>query len=196
MGTMSKSLASVGGFVAADRSLVDVVAHSARALIFSAALPPAGAAAALTALQIIRVRTAAAGAALGQRAVSPRRPAASRVRHHEQRHSRDPDSRRRPGEDDRVRRTAPQRRRVGVPRNPTNGAEPPEPRTRPRDGNARPHQSRPGAASHRRGCSVCRHPSCLAIGTGPLSGSLFGGTIASQESALRRAAARLTSAPA
>jgi 8-amino-7-oxononanoate synthase len=53
MGTMSKSLASVGGFVAADRCIVDAVAHSARALIFSAALPPAGAAAALTALQII-----------------------------------------------------------------------------------------------------------------------------------------------
>jgi 7-keto-8-aminopelargonate synthetase-like enzyme len=46
VGTMSKSLASVGGFVAADRNLVDAVAHSARALIFSAALPPAGAAAA------------------------------------------------------------------------------------------------------------------------------------------------------
>jgi 7-keto-8-aminopelargonate synthetase-like enzyme len=53
MGTMSKSLASVGGFMAADRALVDAVAHSARALIFSAALPPAGAAAALTALEIL-----------------------------------------------------------------------------------------------------------------------------------------------
>jgi 7-keto-8-aminopelargonate synthetase-like enzyme len=53
MGTMSKSLASVGGFMAADRALVDAVAHSARSLIFSAALPPAGAAAALTALEIL-----------------------------------------------------------------------------------------------------------------------------------------------
>jgi 8-amino-7-oxononanoate synthase len=53
MGTMSKSLASVGGFVAADRALVDAVAHSARSLIFSAALPPAGAAAALAALEIL-----------------------------------------------------------------------------------------------------------------------------------------------
>jgi 8-amino-7-oxononanoate synthase len=54
VGTMSKSLASVGGFVAADRNLVDVVAHSARALIFSAALPPAGAAAALASLEILQ----------------------------------------------------------------------------------------------------------------------------------------------
>jgi 8-amino-7-oxononanoate synthase len=53
MGTMSKSLASVGGFVAGDRNLVDAIAHSARSLIFSAALPPAGAAAALAALEII-----------------------------------------------------------------------------------------------------------------------------------------------
>jgi 8-amino-7-oxononanoate synthase len=53
MGTMSKSLASVGGFVAGDRSLVDAIAHSARALIFSAALPPAGVAAALKALEIV-----------------------------------------------------------------------------------------------------------------------------------------------
>lgn len=54
VGTMSKSLASVGGFVAADQNLIDAVAHSARALIFSAALPPAGAAAALASLEILQ----------------------------------------------------------------------------------------------------------------------------------------------
>lgn len=53
MGTMSKSLASVGGFVAADKQLVDVVRHQARSLIFSAALPAAGVAAASTALEIL-----------------------------------------------------------------------------------------------------------------------------------------------
>jgi 8-amino-7-oxononanoate synthase len=53
MGTMSKSLASVGGFVVADQLLIDVVAHNARSLIFSAALPPANAAAALAALEIL-----------------------------------------------------------------------------------------------------------------------------------------------
>lgn len=53
MGTMSKSLASVGGFVAADRSLIDAIAHSARSLIFSAALPPASSAAALASLEIL-----------------------------------------------------------------------------------------------------------------------------------------------
>jgi 8-amino-7-oxononanoate synthase len=53
MGTMSKSLASVGGFVAGDQRIVDTIAHSARALIFSAALPPAGVAAALKSLDIM-----------------------------------------------------------------------------------------------------------------------------------------------
>lgn len=58
VGTMSKSLSSVGGFVAADVGLIDVIRHSARALIFSAALPPANAAAALTALQILEAEPA------------------------------------------------------------------------------------------------------------------------------------------
>lgn len=53
MGTMSKSLASVGGFVAGDQNIVDTIAHSARSLIFSAALPPAGVAAALKSLDIL-----------------------------------------------------------------------------------------------------------------------------------------------
>jgi 8-amino-7-oxononanoate synthase len=53
MGTMSKSLASVGGFVAGDRCLVDAISHSARSLIFSAALPPASVAAATTSLEIL-----------------------------------------------------------------------------------------------------------------------------------------------
>lgn len=54
MGTMSKSLASVGGFVAADARLVEVIRHRARALIFSAAVPPASVAAALESLRILQ----------------------------------------------------------------------------------------------------------------------------------------------
>jgi 8-amino-7-oxononanoate synthase len=53
-GTMSKSLGSVGGFVAGGAALTDVIRHNARSLIFSAALPPANAAAAATALTIAR----------------------------------------------------------------------------------------------------------------------------------------------
>jgi len=53
MGTMSKSLASIGGFIVGNQALLDVVRHNARSLIFSAAAPPASVAAAGRALQII-----------------------------------------------------------------------------------------------------------------------------------------------
>ena len=54
MGTFSKSLASLGGFLVADEEIVDYVRHHARAFIFSAAITPANAAAAKKALEIIR----------------------------------------------------------------------------------------------------------------------------------------------
>ncbi len=53
MGTFSKSLATVGGYVAGDGDIVDYIRHHARAEIFSAALPPASAAAALRALELV-----------------------------------------------------------------------------------------------------------------------------------------------
>ncbi len=53
MGTYSKSLATVGGFLAASEEVVHFLKHSARPLIFSASLPPGSAAAALAALDII-----------------------------------------------------------------------------------------------------------------------------------------------
>ena len=53
MGTFSKSFASVGGFVAGDRKIIDTLKHIARSHIFSASLPPAAVAAVLTALKII-----------------------------------------------------------------------------------------------------------------------------------------------
>lgn len=53
-GTFSKSLASVGGFVAGSAELIEYISHSARSYIFSASLPPASTAAALTAIRIIR----------------------------------------------------------------------------------------------------------------------------------------------
>jgi len=53
MGTFSKSLATVGGFVAGDRQVVDYIKHHARSLIFSAAPPPASVASVIKALEII-----------------------------------------------------------------------------------------------------------------------------------------------
>src|ERR1700744_1587961 len=53
MGTFSKSLASLGGFIAADASTIDYLKHRARSLIFSASMPPAAVASVLAALDII-----------------------------------------------------------------------------------------------------------------------------------------------
>jgi 8-amino-7-oxononanoate synthase len=53
MGTYSKSLAAVGGFVAGDRTTIDYIRHTARSLMFSASLPPASVAAASRALDLI-----------------------------------------------------------------------------------------------------------------------------------------------
>ncbi|GAB4314281.1 MAG: pyridoxal phosphate-dependent aminotransferase family protein [Candidatus Sumerlaeia bacterium] len=52
-GTFSKSLASIGGFVAGDYDVIDYLRHHSRALIFSASMAPPCAAAALKALDII-----------------------------------------------------------------------------------------------------------------------------------------------
>jgi 8-amino-7-oxononanoate synthase len=54
MGTFSKSLASLGGFMAANKTVVNFVMHNSRPYIFSASMPPANCAAALTALRIIK----------------------------------------------------------------------------------------------------------------------------------------------
>ncbi|MCX6834608.1 MAG: aminotransferase class I/II-fold pyridoxal phosphate-dependent enzyme, partial [candidate division Zixibacteria bacterium] len=54
MGTFSKSFASQGGFVASKREVIDYIKHTGRALMFSASITPASAAAVLAALEIIQ----------------------------------------------------------------------------------------------------------------------------------------------
>ena len=54
MGTFSKSLASIGGFIAADSSIINWLRHTARTYIFSASCTPAATAAAREALHIIQ----------------------------------------------------------------------------------------------------------------------------------------------
>ena len=54
MGTFSKSLASVGGFVASTKEVVDYLKHTARPFVFSASLPPASVAAVAAALEVMR----------------------------------------------------------------------------------------------------------------------------------------------
>src|SRR5215470_18492950 len=54
MGTFSKSFASIGGFVAARREVIDYIKHHSRAFVYSASLAPANAAAVLKAIEIIQ----------------------------------------------------------------------------------------------------------------------------------------------
>jgi len=54
MGTFSKSLASLGGFIAGDFDTINYIKHNARSLLFSASIPPSAAATVLKALDVIK----------------------------------------------------------------------------------------------------------------------------------------------
>ena len=54
MGTFSKTFASLGGFVVAERPVIEVIKHHAAALIFSASMTPASVAAVLASLEILQ----------------------------------------------------------------------------------------------------------------------------------------------
>jgi 7-keto-8-aminopelargonate synthetase-like enzyme len=57
VGTFSKSLASIGGFVAGPESVIHYLKHHARPLIFTAALPPSNTAGVLEALHLMQRET-------------------------------------------------------------------------------------------------------------------------------------------
>ena len=54
MGTFSKSLATIGGFIATSHEIANWLKHNARSLIFSASIAPANAAAVIAALELIQ----------------------------------------------------------------------------------------------------------------------------------------------
>ena len=54
MGTFSKSLATIGGFIATSHEIANWLKHNARALIFSASIAPANAAAVIAALELMQ----------------------------------------------------------------------------------------------------------------------------------------------
>lgn len=54
MGTFSKSLASLGGYMAAKKEVCEYVRHNSRPFIFAASIPPSNVASALTALRILK----------------------------------------------------------------------------------------------------------------------------------------------
>lgn len=54
MGTFSKSLASIGGFIASDADTINYLKHNSRSLIFSASIAPAAAGSVLAAIDVIK----------------------------------------------------------------------------------------------------------------------------------------------
>ena len=61
LGTLSKSLGSVGGYVAANSTIIDYLVNTSRSFIFSTALSPADIGAALAALQLLETDTSVLG---------------------------------------------------------------------------------------------------------------------------------------
>lgn len=57
MGTFSKSLATIGGFIAADKHIINYLKHTSRTLIFSASITPASTACVLAALDVMEKET-------------------------------------------------------------------------------------------------------------------------------------------
>ena len=53
MGTLSKTIPSVGGYIAGDKDMIDYLRHNSRPFIFSAPIPPVNAAVAIAALEVI-----------------------------------------------------------------------------------------------------------------------------------------------
>ena len=81
VGTLSKALGSVGGFVAGSRSLIEWLVNRARPYVFSTAGPAATAAAALAALDIVRNEPERRRRLLGPIARAARRTDPSRLEH-------------------------------------------------------------------------------------------------------------------
>ncbi|MDD3080226.1 MAG: pyridoxal phosphate-dependent aminotransferase family protein [Paludibacter sp.] len=57
MGTFSKSLGTIGGFIAADESIINYLKHNSRTLIFSASITPASSGCVLAALDVMEDET-------------------------------------------------------------------------------------------------------------------------------------------
>ena len=53
MGTLSKTIPSIGGYIAGDKNLINYLKHNSRPFIFSASLPPVAAATAIACLEVI-----------------------------------------------------------------------------------------------------------------------------------------------
>lgn len=54
MGTLSKAIPSIGGYIAGRKEIIDFLKHNARAFVFSASLPPSNVASAIAAFEVMK----------------------------------------------------------------------------------------------------------------------------------------------
>ena len=85
VGTLSKAVGALGGYVAGSRALIDFLHHRARPFLFSTSHPPAVAAACLAAIELLLAEPRDHRAAVGQHALLPGRPQDPRLRHRPER---------------------------------------------------------------------------------------------------------------
>ena len=85
VGTLSKAIGALGGYVAGSRSLIEFLYHRARPFLFSTSHPPSVAATCLAALDILEQRAGDHRPALGQHAILQGGPAGARLQHRPQR---------------------------------------------------------------------------------------------------------------
>ena len=81
MGTFSKSLASLGGYLAASETVCEYVRHNSRPFIFSASMPPACCAAAESALDVLIKQPGASQKALRACKLYEKRPSGKKHTH-------------------------------------------------------------------------------------------------------------------
>ena len=167
-GTFSKSLASIGGFVAASESVIHYLKHHSRPLIFTASLPPANTAGVLAALAGAAGRARAPRPPVGQHPPAPGGLPQPRLRHRPHRDADRAGAHRPAGEDLPHVAAAVRRRRVHQPGRAAGGAAVPVPAAhqphgdahlradRLRSGAVRPHRHGTWGSSDRSRCASAR----------------------------------------
>ena len=92
VGTLSKAIGALGGYVCGTRDLIDFLYHRARPFLFSTSHPPSVAATCIAAFDVLENEPRAHREALGEHALLEKRTGPARLQHRRQDHSRQRDA--------------------------------------------------------------------------------------------------------